>query len=164
MYSYVYSHGFMLKTISTNVKGFITNTFKYIHMISFEDFSRIFLLESRNLKFVSRKAQLLHLVIIKVHDILFYSVIFTKYRLIPTKDMQTLHLPSVLIPFLWKVRNVLKRMKRQNSDFYFSNYREKCIKNWGDDVTKWPQLEKKFPDPGSLLVGREAPHQKAARI
>ena len=33
-------------------------------------------------------------------------------------------LPSVLIPFLWKMRNVLKRMKNQFSDFYFSIYRE----------------------------------------
>ena len=31
--------------------------------------------------------------------------------------------PSVLIPFSWKMRNVLKRMKNQFSDFYFSSYR-----------------------------------------
>ena len=51
----------------------------------------------------------------------------------PTKDMQT---GSVLIQFSWIMRNVLKRMKNQFSDFYFSSYREKYIEIWGDDVTK----------------------------
>ena len=39
-------------------------------------------------------------------------------------------LPSVLIPSLWQMRNVLNRMEKQFSDFYFSNYREVFIENW----------------------------------
>ena len=52
-----------------------------------------------------------------------------------------LPLPSVLIRFLWMMRNVLNRMKKitkKFSDFYFSSYREKLIENWDDDVIKWP--------------------------
>ena len=37
-------------------------------------------------------------------------------------------LPSVLIPFSWKMRNVLNRMKDQFFDFYFSSYRENSSK------------------------------------
>ena len=34
------------------------------------------------------------------------------------------------------MRNLLKRMKNQISDFYFLSYREKFIENYCDDVTK----------------------------
>ena len=46
------------------------------------------------------------------------------YRLgsVPGKDMQTP--PSEVARFLWKMRNVLKRMKNQFSDFYFLSYGE----------------------------------------
>ena len=37
-------------------------------------------------------------------------------------------LPSVLIPLLWKMRNVLNRMKNQFSDFFSSSYRENSSK------------------------------------
>ena len=36
--------------------------------------------------------------------------------------------PSVFIRFLWMMRNVLKRMKNQFSNFYFSSYRENSSK------------------------------------
>ena len=45
-------------------------------------------------------------------------------------------------PQFWSIfmkdaqRNGLNRIKNQFSDFYFLSYREKFIKNWGDDVTK----------------------------
>ena len=47
--------------------------------------------------------------------------------------------PSVLVRFLWIMGSVLNRMRtiiKKLSVFYFSSYREKFIKNWGDDVTK----------------------------
>ena len=47
----------------------------------------------------------------------------------PIRDMQTPpSIPSVLIRFLWMMRNVLKRMNKQFSDFYFSIYRENSSK------------------------------------
>ena len=59
-----------------------------------------------------------------------------KFRLFPTKDMQIPPPPpSVLIRFLWMMRNVLKRMKNQFFDFYFSNHRENFIENWGTKMT-----------------------------
>ena len=35
---------------------------------------------------------------------------------------------SVLLPFSWKMRNVLNRIKNQFSNFYLSNYRENSSK------------------------------------
>ena len=57
---------------------------------------------------------------------------------VPRKDMATPP-PSVLLPFSWKIRNVLNWMKNQCfdfSNFYFSSYRE----NWTFLVQKWPKL------------------------
>ena len=43
---------------------------------------------------------------------------------------------SVLIWKRWKMRNVLKRIKKQFSDFYFSSYRKRFTENWDDDASK----------------------------
>ena len=45
----------------------------------------------------------------------------------PTKDLQTPP-PSVLIRCLWMLNNVLERMKKTFSNFYFSSYCENSLK------------------------------------
>ena len=54
------------------------------------------------------------------------------------KDMQAPPSPPpLLISLLWMMRSVLYSMgkiMKKLSDFYFSNYREKFIENWGDDT------------------------------
>ena len=48
--------------------------------------------------------------------------------------------PSEVVRFLWKMRNVLKRMKNDInffSNFYFSSYGWKFIKNWGNFEYKY---------------------------
>ena len=56
---------------------------------------------------------------------------------VPNKDLQTT--PCRQLPFSWKMRNVLKRLKNQFSDFHFFKLSWKFIENWQFSVKKWPK-------------------------
>ena len=60
---------------------------------------------------------------IQLNDFFFLSI-FEKKSVHIFLFMKTS--PSVLLPFQWKMRNVLKRMKNQFSDFYFWSYGHFC--------------------------------------
>ena len=55
---------------------------------------------------------------------LFYIYFINKYGSVPTKDMQTSPLYAVLIPLSWKMRVLLRWIKKQFYDFYFLSFVE----------------------------------------
>ena len=61
---------------------------------------------------------------------------------VPTKDMQT-RTPSVLIPFSWKMYNLMKQMKTKISDFFnflFFEISWKFIENLQFLKQKWRKI------------------------
>ena len=67
------------------------------------------------------------LIIFRLRKMSFRINYFSNEFIFPTKDMWT-PLPLVLLLSLWKMRNVLNRMKNQFHDFYFLSYHEKSSK------------------------------------
>ena len=56
---------------------------------------------------------------------------------VPTKDMQSPPSPPLnFYPTFMKDAQCAENNEKSIFDFYFSNYREKLIENWGDDTTK----------------------------